>query len=475
MAIEMQQLQRPEQRMILTPQMQQAIHLLQAPLQEMSGIIDQEMVSNPVLEEEPIRESPAPEAGGSESPAADGENEFREEFNRLSSFDDEWRDYFHQTGTAHRYQAPDEETLAFLESIITRGETLGEHLHAQVRALSLSDREKEIATAIVGNIDRNGYLGEPLEEIARGGGAELGEVEAVLKLIQKLHPPGVAARDLKECLLLQIEAREHADPLAGEIVEKHLDELGHRKYPQIARALKTTPERVQRAAEFITTLDPRPGAMFDTDEIPYITPDIFLEKVEDGYQISFNSDYVPHLRINNPYRAMMNGPEADSSTRDYIKDKVKAGLWLIKNIRLRQETLSKITAEIVKRQRQFLDKGPSCLVPLKMAEVAGVVGIHASTVSRAVSNKYIQTPQGLLPMKFFFSGSLASPAGTGVAVASVKEEIGRIIREENPHHPLSDQEVEQLLTRQGIKLARRTVTKYRKALKILSSHLRKKY
>lgn len=471
MAIEMQQLQRPEQRMILTPQMQQAIHLLQAPLQEMSGIIEQEMVSNPVLEESPDPESPAAESASETA----GETEFREEFNRLSSADDEWRDYFHQVGSSHRYQAPDEEQSAFLESLITRGETLGEHLHAQARGLSLSEREKKIADAIIGNIDRNGYLGEAAEEIARETAAEIAEVEKVLSVLQKLHPPGVAARDLRECLLLQIEAREHADPLAREIVDRHLDDLGHRRYPQIARALKTTPERVQRAAEYIATLDPRPGGMFDTDEVPYLTPDIFLDKTEDGYTISFNSDYLPHLRINDTYRALMNGPESDASTRNYIKDKVKAGLWLIKNIRLRQETLYKITAEIVGRQRQFLDKGPSFLVPLKMAEIAGAVGIHESTVSRAVSNKYIQTPQGLLPMKFFFSSALASPAGAGVAAASVKEEIGRIIREENPHHPWSDQEIEEMLTRRGIKLARRTVTKYRKSLNILPSHLRKKY
>jgi RNA polymerase sigma-54 factor len=475
MAIEMQQLQRPEQRMILTPQMQQAIHLLQAPLQEMSSIIDQEMVSNPVLEEEPVGEGAAPETAGGETPETSGETEFREEFNRLSTADDEWRDYFHQTGSSHRYQARDEEESAFLESLVTRGETLGEHLQAQARGISFSEREKKIADAIIGNIDRNGYLSEPLEEIAREAGAEVSEAEKVLPVIQKLHPPGVAARDVKECLLLQIESREHADPLAAEIVDKHLDDLGRRRYPQIARVLKTTPERVQRAAEYIATLDPRPGGMFDTDEVPYLTPDVFLEKTEDGYTISFNSEYLPHLRINDTYRALMNGPESDSSTRTYIKDKVKAGLWLIKNIRLRQETLSKITAEIVSRQRQFLDKGPSFLVPLKMAEIAQTVGIHESTVSRAVSNKYIQTPQGLLPMKFFFSGALASPAGTGVASASVKEEIGRIIREENPHHPWSDQEIEEMLTRQGIKLARRTVTKYRKSLNILSSHLRKKY
>lgn len=477
MALEMQQLQRLEQRMVLSPQMQQAIYLLQVPLQELSTIIQQEMVQNPLLEEAPTgSEAPQAESGEETGLAPDnGELEFREEFDRLAKLDADWKEYFRQNRSFRRYHGLDEDKRQFLENSITKSETLSEHLLKQLSTSALSEVEKEIGESIIGNIDENGYLAVSLEEIARADGAEPEEVGAVLSAIQTFHPLGVGARDLKECLLIQIDSLELSDPLAREIVNKFIQELGSKKYPQIARALKTTPERVQQAAEFIATLEPKPGRMFSPDNTQYIAPDIYLEKAGDDYQIIFNKDYMPHLHISNRYRDLMNAERTDAETKRYIKEKVKAGLWLIKNIQLRQETLYRITEEIVKRQGRFLKGGIQYLRPLKMSEVASAVGIHESTVSRAVANKYIQTPQGILQLKYFFTTALPTPSGSDISSRKVKQIITHLIRDEDPHHPLSDQKISAILFKKGIKLARRTLAKYRKGLNILPSHLRKKY
>ena len=470
MPLEMQQRLRQEQRMVLSPQMQQAIHMLQVPLQELSNIIQQEIVENPLLEDnrtEPVAEEPP---GPTEE-----DLEFKEKFEQLAAEDDEWKEYFRQNRTYNRYLGISQEKRDYLENSLTKTETLSEHLLKQLHTASLAEREREIGEAIIGNIDHNGYLSVPIEEIAATVGAEPEEADRVLSLIQAFHPLGIGARDLKECLLIQIDSLSYSVPLARDIVSGFINELGAKKYPQIARALKTKPSKVQRAAEFIATLEPKPGRMFSPDDTQYITPDIYLEKVEDDYQIVFNNDYMPHLRISNHYRKLLESEETKAETKQYIREKVTAGLWLIKNIHLRQATLYQITEEIVKRQKGFLDRGMSHLQPLKMSEVAEIVGIHESTVSRAVANKYIQTPQGTFQLKYFFTSALSTDSGDDVSIRMVKQAINDLIREEDPQNPLSDQEIVASLAERGIKLARRTVAKYRKALDILPSHFRKQY
>lgn len=461
--------------MILTPQMQQAIRFLQVPLLELQTIIRQEIVQNPLLEETQIQERPEEDNPSPEVEEENGEVEFKEEFDRLVEIDDEWREYFRQTQTRSRSGPAEEKLRKFLEDSITRQESLSEHLLKQLHLQILSDQEAKIGESIIGDIDENGYLTEPAEEIAREAGADLETTAKVIRLIQSFHPLGIGARDLRECLLIQIRNQLRSDPLAEKIIKYHLEELGRKKYPQIARALKTTPGKIQRAGEYISTLEPRPGRMFSPDETQYITPDIYLNKVEDDYQIILNDRYVPHLRINNKYRQLMEKDLTETSTKNYIREKVKAGLWLIKNIQLRQETLYKITEEIVKRQRPFLDRGLAYIQPLKMAEIAEVVGIHESTVSRAVANKYIQTPQGTFQLKYFFTTALPTSAGPEISSERVKETIARMIGGEDHLHPLSDQEIVEILNQQGIRLARRTVAKYRRLLKIPSSHQRKQY
>lgn len=461
--------------MILSPQMQQAIHFLQVPLLELQTIIRQEIVQNPLLEEIQIQEQPEEENTPPEAKEENGEVEFKEEFDRLVQVDDEWRDYFQQTQTHYRSGPSEDKLRKFLEDSIVRQESLSEHLLRQLRLRILSEREVKIGEIIIGDIDENGYLAESVEEIAREAEVPVAAAAGMLQLIQTFHPLGIGARDLRECLLIQLRNQVRRDPLAEEIVENHLDELGRKKYPLIARALKITPERIQKAAEYISTLEPRPGMMFSPNETQYITPDIYLQKVDDNYRIILNDQYVPHLRINNKYRQLMEEDLTKPATKDYIKEKVKAALWLIKNIQLRQETLYKITEEIVKRQRLFLDRGLAYIQPLKMAEIAEVVGIHESTVSRAVANKYIQTPQGVFQLKYFFTTALHTSAGPEISSERVKETISRLIGKEDHLHPLSDQEIVDILTRQGIRLARRTVAKYRHLLRIPSSHRRKQY
>jgi len=478
MALTIQQIPRMEQRMILSPQMQQAIYLLQVPLQELSVIIRNEMVQNPLLEDsnEQLQSVDADREVDS-SGQEPGELEFQAEVDRLAEMSDEWKEYFFQDQnfSPRRYYSLDEEKRNFMENSITRSETLSEHLLNQLNTSLITGPEKSVAEIIIGYIDENGYLTETSDDISLQSGISLEEVEVALNLIQTFHPAGVGARDLRECLLNQLKTRKEPDPLAYEIVDRFMAELGSKKYPIIARALKTTPKMVQKAAEYIAALDPKPGRIFGPDDTFYVTPDIYLKKDDDDYRIVFNREYTPRLRISSHYRKLLTNPETLEKTKEYIREKLSGGLWLIKNIRLRQGTLYKITEEIVRRQKEFFDKGVAYLRPLRMTEVAPIVGVHESTVSRAVANKYIQTPRGTFPLRYFFTSSLTTSDGDDISSQSVKKIIEKIFAEEDRRHPLSDQEVVEMLAEQNIELARRTVAKYRKNLKIPASHLRKRY
>ena len=478
MALSIQQIPRMDQRMILSPQMQQAIYLLQVPLQELSIVIQNEMVQNPLLEDSlEQKEAVAAEPDRESTDQTPGELEFQAEVDRLAEMSDEWKEYFFQDQnfSSRRYYSIDEEKRNFMENSITRSETLSEHLLNQINTSLLDGPEKEVGEIIIGNIDENGYLTESLEDISLQTGISLEKVEAALKLVQTFHPAGIGARDLRECLLNQLKTRKDPPALAYEIVDRFMEELGSKKYPLIARALNTTPEMVQQTAEYIAALDPKPGRIFASDDTFYVTPDIYLEKDEDDYRIVFNREYTPRLRISNRYRQLLTNPETSEKTKEYVREKLSGGLWLIKNIRLRQETLYKITEEIVNRQKEFFDKGVAYLRPLKMTDLAPIVGVHESTVSRAVANKYIQTPRGTFPLRYFFTSSLTTSEGDDISSQSVKKIMEKMFAEEDRHKPLSDQEVVEMLADEDIILARRTVAKYRKILKIPASHMRKRY
>jgi RNA polymerase sigma-54 factor len=473
MAYKLEQVQRQMQKLILSPQMQQAIHLLQIPLAELTMVAQQEMNTNPLLEED--IETIAEQEDYLKTPEElDEEQGFKEEFDKLAELDDEWKEYFKQTFTVKQHTEDDEEKRRYLENSLTREETLQEHLLKQLSLHDLTEQERRIGEAVIGNLDENGLLQNGAGEIALETQATPAEVEKIIALVKTFHPVGVGAGSLAECLIMQAERIGAASPLIASIIRLHLDALAHKQYQQIAKALNATPAEVQTAAEIIATLEPKPGQMFGENRTQYVLPDVIVKKFNNEYIVMLNDDRIPHLRINKLYRNLMNQQDATSETREYVKDKVKGGLWFIKNIQQRQQTIYNIATDIVNQQREFLDNGINFLKPLTMKEVADRVGIHESTVSRAIANKYMETPQGIFQMKFFFSRSIETQSGENVSSTNVKNRIEELIKGEDPRHPLSDQKIIQLLSQEGITIARRTIAKYRAELNIPPSNLRKK-
>jgi RNA polymerase sigma-54 factor len=328
---------------------------------------------------------------------------------------------------------------------------------------------------IIGNIDENGYLKSSVDELVFATNVDRAQIEAVLKIIQGFHPPGIGARDLRECLLLQLERQGRGESLEYRMIRDQMNELGRRRFPEIARALNVTAAAVQDAALRIAHLDPRPGRSVASAAEVYIVPEVFVQQTGDEYVVTVNEEHLPRLRISNLYKDLMADTNSSSEDRDYIRNKIQAGKFLIKSIQQRQQTILNIAREIVKRQQEFMEQGVSALKPMTMAQVAEVVGVHETTVSRAVSGKYIETPKGIFEMRYFFTSGLQTDSGTDVSNASVKDMIAALFKDENPAHPLSDEEVVKMLKEKGIMIARRTVAKYRAELGILPSNLRRVY
>ncbi len=476
MPMRMRQVQTQTQKLVLSMQMQQAIHMLQIPLMELAQLAQQEMSMNPLLEEQLDQEAQeAEERDETDAAETDADQEFQEEFEKLSQLDDEWREYFKQTTAVRRVSQEEEERRKYLEDSITSEETLQEHLESQFALHSLTDEQKNIGRTILGNIDENGYLQSDIASIAQASGSGTAQVEAMLKVIQSFHPVGVGARTVQECLILQLERLGESGNLAAAVVKHHLEDLAKKHYTQIAKTLHVGVEDILKASALISTLEPKPGRLFSSHRAQYVIPDVIVEKVDDDYVIMLNDDRIPHLRISNLYRNIVHQQDVKSETRNYIKEKVKAGLWFIKNIQQRQQTIYNISKYIVDNQKPFLDDGISFLKPMTMREIAGAVGIHESTVSRAIANKYMQTPQGIFQMKFFFTVGIETQSGENLSSANIKNRIQELIQAENPKHPLSDQKIIGILSKDGIKLARRTVAKYRSELNILPTNLRKQY
>ncbi|MBI2948691.1 MAG: RNA polymerase factor sigma-54 [Verrucomicrobia bacterium] len=483
---------------VLAPQLQQSLALLQAPTLELKALVEQELQQNPVLEEvltteaeqemKPGREgdSPGEPADPSEPPAdvtfdpatdktTGPVDDFQAEFERLSQLDQEWRDHFAQTNIPARRSQEDEEKRQYMFDSLVAGTSLQEHLLEQVRLSDLTPEQRPVAEMIIGNIDDYGYLQASVDELAFSTNIPVEKVLEVLRVIQSFHPPGVGARDLRECLLLQLERSDRKDTLEFRIVDKFMEALGKRRIPEISRGLNLSVEEVQEAVERIGHLEPRPGRDFLPDNQQYVVPEIFVQKVGDEYVVSTNNEQIPHLRISNTYKDLMAQPDSSSEVREYIRDKIRAGKFLIKSLHQRQQTILNIAREIVSRQRDFMEHGVSKLKPLTMVQVAEVVGVHETTVSRAVSGKYMQTPRGVLEMKYFFTSGIKTASGVGLSNTSVKDMISEMIEKEDPSKPLSDEEIVKLLSEKEIVIARRTVAKYRSELNILPSHLRKVY
>jgi RNA polymerase sigma-54 factor len=486
---------------VLAPQLQQSLALLQAPTLELKALVEQELQQNIVLEEVPAAEvelnERIKEDGASDSaadaadlaePPADVKfdpatekpsnapvDDFQVEFERLTQMDQEWRDHFAQTNLPVRQSQEAEERRQFMFDSLVAGISLQESLLEQMRFSDLGPDQKSVAEMIIGNIDDAGYLKASVDELAFSTGTPAERIVEVLKVIQTFHPPGVAARNLRECLMLQLERTGREKTLEYRIIRDFMDALGKRKLPEIARGASVGVEQVQDAVERIAHLEFHPGREFLPDNDRYISPEVFVQKVGDDYVVTTNNEQIPHLRISNHYKDLMAQADASAEVREYIRDKIRAGKFLIKSLQQRQQTILNIGNEIVKRQKEFMEKGVSHLKPMTMVQVAEVVGVHETTVSRAVSNKYIETPQGIFELKYFFTSGLHTDGGSGVSNTSVKDMVSEMFKGENQAKPLSDQEIVKMLKEKGILIARRTVAKYRAELNILPSNLRKVY
>lgn len=479
MALEIRQSLKLTQSLIMTQKLQQAIKLLQLSQMELVGEINQALETNPVLEEEQFEE---PEVAGQEleTPAAAvaAEAPTEEQRNEDASSATEgwdWDGYLKD-----RLMPPPmgeyEEREAFpFESLNAQKTTLKSHLMWQLRMAELDEAADAIGIMIIGNLDLDGYLRAAVEDIAAETGADPARVEQVLEVVQGFDPPGVAARNLKECLQLQLKASGMQDPVVLAVVADHLPNLGNKNYQAIARDLKVSPERVYAAGEIISQLEPKPGRSFDFEDADYITPDVTVEKVGNDYVIRLDEDGLPKLRVNSYYLEALRGPDKlPDAVKSYIQKHLDNALWFIRSIHQRQKTLYKVTESIVQFQRDFLDHGLSHLKPLTLRQVAEDVQMHESTISRVTTNKYVYTPQGVFDLKFFFNSGINLSLGNQIASESVKEKIRQLVQSENPENPWSDQEIADLLRRQDVLIARRTVAKYRGMLGVLSSSKRKK-
>jgi RNA polymerase sigma-54 factor len=461
------QTQTLSQQQVLAPQLQQSLQILQVPMLELRNLIQQEIETNPTIEIE--QTEPTIEDKQREH------EDFQEEFDRLAKLDEEWRDYMAQSSSYSGRSAEDEERRQFFFDSIVGEQTLQQHLLEQVQSSDLKESDRRLAELIIGNIDDHGFLQASSEEIANNTGMDQSDLQRVLEFVQSFHPVGVGARDLRECLLIQLRRMGKEQSLEYRIVDRHLEDLGKRRFPEVARRLGTTAEQVQRAANFIATLDPKPGQIFTPDPNNYVLPDVTVEKIGGEWTISLNGDQIPHLRISNTYKDLMARDGNGSDVKDYIRDKIRSGKFLIKSIHQRQQTISNIAHEIVGRQKEFLQFGPSALKPMTMVQIADAVGVHETTVSRAISGKYMSTPHGVFEMKYFFTPGYQTAAGESMSNTSVKGAIADLVKNEDSKNPLSDKEIVEILSKRGIPIARRTVAKYRNELNILPSNMRKRY
>jgi RNA polymerase sigma-54 factor len=483
---------------VLAPQLQQSLNLLQAPTLELKAMVDQELQVNPVLEEQAALDMEAKERGEipddkssvdlSEPPSdtqydptdESGKDEpidaLQKEMNQLIELDQEWREYFSSTNIPMRSSSDEDEKRQFMIESVTIGQSLQEFLLEQARLSELDEAQMKVAELIIGNIDDAGFLQSSVDELVFSSGRPAKQIEMVLNVIQAFHPPGVGARDLRECLMLQLEKSDRIESLEYTIVRDCMEQLGRRRIPDIAKKLDQSVEVVQEAIERIGHLEPKPGREYLPDNEHYVVPEIFIRRgSDDQWKVISNNEHVPRLRISNAYKDLMAQAATSIEVRDYIRDKIRSGKFLIKSIHQRQSTIVNIANEILNRQLEFMEHGASHLRPMTMAQVAEVVGVHETTVSRAVSGKYIETPHGVLEMKYFFTVGINSSDGLSLANTSVKEMLNDLVKNEEPTKPLSDEELVKIFKEKGVKIARRTVAKYRAELNILPSHLRRTY
>ena len=481
MAIEMRQQMKLSQQLVMTPQLQQAIKLLQLSRLELQDVVRQELEENPVLDEvneldEVIKEPEPLELSEKETEPELASTEFQEVRTGDETRENDWDSYLDGYNYAAGEQYYDDEDRPSFENLLTKKSTLSDHLMWQLSLTNLTEQEMLVGTEIVGNIDEDGYLRASLADIASVVGVDEPFVEGVLNRIQEFDPVGVGARDLRECLLIQVAVLGMGGSLVEAVLRDHLKDIEFRRYKQAAKALGVEVNDILTAAKILAELDPKPGRIYGQDDVQYISADIFVHKIGDEYVVMLNDEGLPNLRINPLYASEGKaGRQLDSKAEEYINEKMRAAMWLIKSIQQRQRTMYKVAKSIVKYQRQFMDRGIQYLKPLVLRDIADDIGMHESTVSRVTTSKYMQTPQGLFELKYFFNSGISTNEGDFIASESVKDKIKEIVLGEDPRRPYSDQRLVELLSAYNINIARRTVTKYREMLRIGSSSERKRH
>ncbi len=474
MAFELKQTMKLTQQLVMTPQLQQAIKLLQLSRMELVELANQELQENPLLEETSLVDMEKSslldrEGWGKE----EGPEEVKGEMEGVKDIN--WDEYMQNYEYYPRPMPPREEAGRGYEATLTKRTSLVDHLQWQLRLGHFTAEEMTAAEMIIGNLNEDGYLDCSLDEIARVCGMEVDFIERVLLRVQEFDPAGVAARDLQECLILQVRRFGVGNTIVEAILKNHLGDLEKRRYDAVAKKLGTSLEDVLGAVRIIMNLDPKPGKAYAGEAPLYIIPDVYVYKVDDEYVVVLNEDGLPKLRISGYYRNILAKKGAEGqNTKEYIQDKLRSAAWLIKSIHQRQRTIYRVACSIVNFQREFLDKGVAYLRPLVLRDVAEDIEMHESTISRVTTNKYMHTPQGILEMKYFFKSSIPQRAGDKVSSETVKEKIRKIIAQEDPRKPISDQEIVGLLKSANIEIARRTVAKYRESLGILPSMKRKR-
>ncbi|MDD4857962.1 MAG: RNA polymerase factor sigma-54 [Candidatus Krumholzibacteria bacterium] len=474
-----------QQRLVMTPKLQQALKLLQMPTLELQQVLKQEVLQNPLLEEvdDADTDSDEEERTEAEEPAETkteeqqakseeaGEESLEAKKERL-----EVDDYFESSFGSGDGFANEENREDFVERVPVAKQSFSEYLMSQLRLITEDEKTLEIGEYIIGSLDDSGYLTAGLKEVADTCRATEEDVEKVLKIIQTFDPVGVGARDLKECLLIQIEAKGMGDTLAARIIRDHFEEFKQKKYLDLSKALKVPMKEIQEQSHVIGNLNPKPGLDIIADEPKYVIPDLVVDLVSDRYIISLNDRNVPRLRISQSYRdELQQNVELDTEAKDFIQSRLKNAKWLIQTIEQRRRTMIKVMEAIVEEQREFFEKGAAYLRPLTLQQVASKINMHESTVSRVTTNKYVQTPRGVYELKYFFSSSLSTEDGDEVSAKSAKMKIKGIIAKEDTRRPLSDQKIADILKKDGLIIARRTVAKYREQLGILPARHRKQY
>jgi len=448
-----------KQQLVMTPRLQQALKLLQLPTLELEMALKDELQSNPLLEiEEEEEVDPQTREGSQEESAGATDN---------------WDDIFND-GLEMQYEQQEEiSDDEFVEKVPIYRQDSGDNLLQQLRMITTDSQLLEIGEYLIGSLNDRGFLTIEMDELQNVFSVDEARAREALKLVQSLEPAGIGARDLPECLLIQLRARNMEDSLTAVLIRDHFKALVQRKYQAIARKLKISVEDVQEATKFIGELDPKPGLELSTEDPRYVTPDLLVEEVEGDYVVALNDRYLPRLRISQAYKE--GSADRDKRTKEFLQGKLSQAQWLIKTVEQRRSTMVKVMNAIVEEQKEFFDKGPQALHPLTLQQVATKSGMHESTVSRGTSNKWVQTPRGTFPLKYFFSSSLSTAGGEEVSAKAAKDRIREIVSKEDDRRPYSDQKIADMLKDEGLVIARRTVAKYREQLGILPARMRKEY